>query len=66
MRRLTCQKQVSQNIQEGNNMNASATLKKLGIEQMFNYIYKDPNKNLPNSWTGQISSLKSNLNPREK
>lgn len=47
-------------------MNASATLKKLGIEQMFNYIYKDPNKNLPNLWTGQISSLKSNLNPREK
>ena len=28
-------------------MNASATLKKLGIEQMFNYIYKDPDKNLP-------------------
>ena len=28
-------------------MNASATLKKFGIEQTFNYIYKDPEKNLP-------------------
>ncbi|MDD7220471.1 MAG: radical SAM protein [Clostridia bacterium] len=28
-------------------MNASNTLKKLGIEQTFNYIYKDPDKNMP-------------------
>lgn len=27
-------------------MNASNTLKKLGIEQTFNYIYKDPDKNI--------------------
>lgn len=28
-------------------MNAVNTLKKLGIEQTFNYIYKDPDKNMP-------------------
>lgn len=28
-------------------MNASATLKKLGIEQAMKYLYKDPEKNLP-------------------
>ena len=28
-------------------MNASTTLKKLGIEQTFHYIYKDPDKHLP-------------------
>lgn len=28
-------------------MNASNTLKKLGIEQTFNYIYKDPDKHMP-------------------
>lgn len=28
-------------------MNASNTLKKLGIEQTFNYIYKDPDQNMP-------------------
>lgn len=28
-------------------MNAMNTLKKLGIEQTFNYLYKDPDKNLP-------------------
>ncbi|MBR4862457.1 MAG: radical SAM protein [Firmicutes bacterium] len=28
-------------------MNAANTLKKLGIEQTFNFIYKDPDKNLP-------------------
>lgn len=27
-------------------MNAANTLKKLGIEQIFNYIYKDPDKNM--------------------
>ena len=27
-------------------MNASNTLKKLGIEQTFNFIYKDPDKNM--------------------
>ena len=27
-------------------MNASNTLKKLGIEQTFNYIYKDPDKHM--------------------
>ena len=27
-------------------MNASNTLKKLGIEQTFNYIYKDTDKNM--------------------
>ncbi|MDD7210666.1 MAG: radical SAM protein [Lachnospiraceae bacterium] len=28
-------------------MNATNTLKKLGIEQTFHYIYKDPDKNMP-------------------
>lgn len=28
-------------------MNAATTLKKLGIEQTFNFIYKDPDKNMP-------------------
>ena len=27
-------------------MNASTTLKKFGLEQVFNYLYKDPDKNL--------------------
>lgn len=27
-------------------MNAANTLKKLGIEHTFNYIYKDPDKNM--------------------
>lgn len=27
-------------------MNASATIKKMGLEQMFRYAYKDPKKNL--------------------
>ena len=28
-------------------MNATNTLKKLGIEKTFEYIYKDPDKNMP-------------------
>ena len=28
-------------------MNASTTLKKFGLEQVFHYIYKDPEINLP-------------------
>ena len=28
-------------------MNAANTLKKLGIEKTFEYIYKDPDKNMP-------------------
>lgn len=28
-------------------MNAANTLKKLGIEKTFDYIYKDPDKNMP-------------------
>ena len=27
-------------------MNASATIKKFGLEQAFHYMYKDPEKNL--------------------
>ena len=33
-------------MKENTIMNASNTLKKLGIEQTFNYIYKDPDKNM--------------------
>ena len=38
-------------------MNASNTLKKLGIEQTFNYIYKDPNKNMEKlmDWADKFS-----------
>lgn len=38
-------------------MNASNTLKKLGIEQTFNYIYKDPDKNMPKimDWADKFS-----------
>ena len=47
-------------------MNASNTLKKLGIEQTFNYIYKDPDKHMVVLWTGQINLLMENLFLREK
>ena len=33
--------------QEETTMNAANTLKKLGIEKTFDYIYKDPDKNMP-------------------
>ena len=33
--------------QEKTTMNATNTLKKLGIEKTFEYIYKDPDKNMP-------------------
>ena len=38
-------------------MNASNTLKKLGIEQTFNFIYKDPDKNMPKimDWADKFS-----------
>lgn len=38
-------------------MNASNTLKKLGIEQTFNYIYKDPDKNMKKlmDWADKFS-----------
>lgn len=36
-------------------MSAMNTLKKFGLEQAFNYVYKDPDKNLSRSWTGQIN-----------
>ena len=38
-------------------MNASNTLKKLGIEQTFNYIYKDPDKNMEKlmDWADKFS-----------
>lgn len=32
---------------EDNKMNAGNTLKKLGIEKTFDYIYKDPDKHMP-------------------
>ena len=39
-------------------MNASNTLKKLGIEQTFNYIYKDPDKNMEKlmDWADKFSN----------
>ncbi len=39
-------------------MNASATLKKLGIEQIMKYLYKDPEKNLPKlmDWADKFSN----------
>ena len=36
-------------------MSAMNTLKKFGLEQAFNYVYKDPDKNFIRSWTGQIN-----------
>ena len=38
-------------------MNAANTLKKLGIEQTFNYIYKDPDKNIKKmmDWADKFS-----------
>ena len=40
-------KHVSKTKQEEITMNAANTLKKLGIEKTFEYIYKDPDKNMP-------------------
>lgn len=40
-------KHVSKTKQEETTMNAASTLKKLGIEKTFEYIYKDPDKNMP-------------------
>ena len=34
------------NMKEANKMDASTTLKKLGIDQIIKYVYKDPEKNL--------------------
>ena len=31
---------------EGQNMSVSTTMKKFGLEQAFNYLYKDPEKNM--------------------
>lgn len=38
-------------------MSVSANLKKMGLEQMFKYLYKDPEKNLPNlmDWADKFS-----------
>ena len=36
-------------------MNATNTLKKLGIEKTFEYIYKDPDKNMLKIWSGRIN-----------
>lgn len=38
-------------------MNASNTLKKLGIEQTFDYIYKDPEKHMKKlmDWADKFS-----------
>ena len=38
-------------------MNAANTLKKLGIEQTFNFIYKDPDNNMPKlmDWADKFS-----------
>lgn len=36
-------------------MNATNTLKKLGIEKTFEYIYKDPDKNMPKIMIGRIN-----------
>ncbi len=39
-------------------MNASATLKKFGLEQTFNYVYRDPDKNLEKlmDWADKFSN----------
>ena len=39
-------------------MNASATLKKFGLEQTFNYVYRDPDKNLERlmDWADKFSN----------
>ena len=36
-------------------MSAMNTLKKFGLEQAFNYVYKDPDKNFIKIMTGQIN-----------
>ena len=40
-------------------MNAANTLKKLGMEQTFNYIYKDPDKNMNKimDWADKLSLI---------
>ena len=38
-------------------MSASATIKKYGLEKIFQYMYKDPEKNLPKliDWADKFS-----------
>lgn len=52
--------------QEETTMNAANTLKKLGIEKTFDYIYKDPDKNMPKLWTGRINSQKESSRHKER
>lgn len=47
-------------------MNVAATIKALGIEHMFKYLYKDPEKNLPRlmNWADKFSN--GNFEPQRK
>ena len=40
-------------------MDASAAIKKFGLEQAFNYMYKDPEKNLSKimDWADKFSKI---------
>ena len=48
---------------EDNKMNAGNTLKKLGIEKTFDYIYKDPDKHMPKmmDWAGPSLQMENSL-----
>ena len=47
-------------------MNATNTLKKQGSEKTFDYIYKDPDKNMPRSWIGRINLQKESSRHKER
>lgn len=42
-------------------MNASTAIKKFGLEQAFNYLYKDPKENLVKLMDGRISLQAASL-----
>ena len=42
-------------------MDASATIKKFGLEQAFHYMYKDPEKISVRSWIGPTNSRAESL-----
>ena len=60
-------KHVSKTKQEEITMNAANTLKKLGIEKTFEYIYKDPDKICRRSWIGRdkFSQMESSRHKEE-
>lgn len=47
-------------------MNAANTLKKLGIEKTFDYIYKDPDKNMPKIMDWADKSQKESSRHKER